>query len=458
MIIVFIAFFLEFLICNLVINPNNDAEHTMAALFLLAINTILVCFAISISIKNKEHPEEERSVKLMIFSSFFIRIAILFWDVYARNIFILPNSEGDAEWYYKIGIRYAFGSLSDSVDYRKYSYYVGQLFKFIGVQKITVQFLHVFFAICSIVLIYKILVMFKVDSDIRRKAIAFACFLPNLMMITTFFLQESIISFMIILSLYLYTRWWFGKSFFNIIGAILASVFAALLHLGGIVVVVGILALLPLTINKKRIIQFSGLKIAFVVLAIFGLLLVISMFGDELLGKLGGEISTTSITGEVGLKETGGGAYVIGIPGLPAALDLIVNTPIRMIYFVFSPLPWAWRGLSDILAFFGSALFYVYTVFFIVKSAKTRPLKNMKNDNISSYYFVLVIIVLIASVMFGWGVANAGSALRHREKFTYIFIVLFAVSKEIILRSEKQNVSEESIGDSSRLQRREVSS
>ena len=457
MFIVIIAIFLEFLLCNLIINPTDDAEHTMASLLLLGINIILVCFAVSYSIKNEENPKEESVVKTMIFSSFFLRIAILFWDIYARNIFILPNSEGDAEWYHINAVKYAFGSLSDAVDYRKYSYYVGQLFKFIGVQKITVQFLHIFFAICSIILIYKILIMFKVNSDIRRKAIAFACFLPNLMMITTFFLQESIISFMIILSLYLYTRWWFGKSFFNIIGAVIASIFAAMLHLGGIVVIVGILALMPLTINKKRIIQFSFLKIIFVVLAVFGLLLVISTFGEDLLGKIGGQISSESITGEVGLKETGGGAYVIGIPGLPASLDLIINTPIRMIYFVFSPLPWAWRGLSDILAFCGSALFFMCAVYFTVKALAKRPLKSLRDDSISSYFVVLVVIVLIASIMFGWGVANAGSALRHREKFTYLFIVLFAISKEIILRTELKIESEESVSDSSRLQCREVS-
>jgi len=144
----------EGILCNFILMPNSDVEQSTCAVVLLVINIVVVCLGISFSIKNN-NVEEERSIKLALFSSFFLRILILLWDVYCRHIFILPNSEGDAEWYHKIGVSYAFGTRAQEVDYTKYSYYIGQLYKFIGVQKMTAQFINVFLAMCSLILVYR---------------------------------------------------------------------------------------------------------------------------------------------------------------------------------------------------------------------------------------------------------------------------------------------------------------
>ena len=58
--------------------------------------------------------------------------------------------------------------------------------------------------------------------------------------------------------------------------------------------------------------------------------------------------------------------------------------------------------------------------------------------------------------MFGWGVSNAGSVLRHREKFTYLFAVTFAVSNEIIYRAGKRN-EPKNLGYRSGIQRKRLS-
>lgn len=446
---------LEGILCNLILIPNSENEITSVPVALLAINVVVVCFGISMSIKNKDK-KEEGNIKMILFASFFVRILVLLWDVYCRHIFILPNSEGDAEWYHKIGVSYAFGTRIDTVDYTKYSYWVGQLYKIIGVQKLTAQFINVFLAMCSIVIIYKILCMFDIDKKTRKITILVVSFLPNLMMITTFFLQESIISFFIISSLYMFTKWWFDGNPANIVFAVALSAVAAVLHMGGITIGIGILLMLVMVNNKDRTIQTTPLKLFMVVIMAFAVLLVLSTFGEDLLGKLGGDISAENILSESNKREEGSGAYVIGIQGLPPAVDLIVNTPIRMFYFVFSPLPWTWRGLSDIVAFLGSTIFYIYVVYIAVKAFKTKPNKTLLGDNIGSYLIVLTVIVLIASVMFGWGVSNSGSVLRHREKFTYICVVMFAISKEIIYRAEKVNAGKEDIGNSSDIQGRRL--
>ncbi len=457
MLVTAIIFAIECISYHLFANPTEQTDTSVFMILSFLINIIIVCIAINSSIRDEKDPELEQSIKSMVIVSFFIRIAILLWDVYARDIFILPNSEGDAEWYHNIGVSFAFGGRSNEVNFNSYSYYVGQFYRFIGVQKLTVQFFHVFLALCSVILIYKILCMFGLDAKIKKRAMFFACFLPNLMMITTYFLQESFIAFFIILSLYFYTKWWFRGNAFNIIFSVVSSAMGSILHIGGIVCAVGILSTLFLVNSKDRKLHITTVRLFAVVFMIFAVLALISVFGDDLLRKMGGEITVESMTGTTDIKEYGGSAYVIGIQGLPPLLDLIVNTPIRAFYFAFSPLPWQWRGLSDILAFFGSTVFYIYLVIQTVKTYRSKATKMLSEDNITSYMFVLVVIVIIAMVMFGWGVANAGTVIRHREKFTYICIVLFAINQEIMLRQKGVDTeNEESVSDSSDLQRRKI--
>ena len=95
-----------------------------------------------------------------------------------------------------------------------------------------------------------------------------------------------------------------------------------------------------------------------------------------------------------------------------------------MFYFLFSPVPWEWRGFKDILAFFIDSIWYVMLCWGIYKS---KP---------NAFYMVkkgLVISLLAVVFIFGLGVSNAGTAMRHRAKLLSFIVVTFCISK-----SEKQ--------------------
>ena len=306
------------------------------------------------------------------------------------------------------------------------------------------------------VLIYKIMCRFGIDAKIRKIAMAFVCFLPNLMIISTVFLQESVIAFLAIASLYLYTVWWTENKTIYFIFALLASAASAFLHTGGAVMAISFVVTYMLVGNKERKVHLTGGRLFLGMALVLGMLVLMSTFGDTLFGKIGGELSAESITSNVGKTDrVSDSDYSVGIKGLPPAVDIIVNSPIRVISFIFAPLPWMWRGVSDIIAFFGSALFYIYVFILVIKAFKAGKGKK-KPDDIWGFFVVLVITWLIASLMFGWGVSNTGTALRHREKFTYICVVLFAVSKECIRRMESSNDEQKSINNSSDIQGRRL--
>lgn len=459
---------LEGILCKFIIRPDGSEDLVTLSLFLLVINAVVTFVGINNSINSKKIAtsseeskffkklnEEEGYVKTIIFLSLICRLMILMWDFFARDIFILPNSEGDAEWYHTIGVSHAFGTRANVVDFQKYVYYVGRFYRIFGVQKITAQFLNIYLAICSVVMIYKIIRRFDISSQVRKLTITIVCFLPNLMMITTFMLQESIIAFCIVSSLYFFVKWWFGEGNYNIVLAVLMSLAGSLLHMGALTIGLGITIMLVLVGNEERKVKMTPARIFAMVFAGVAALVLLVTFGDVFMGKTGGELSTETILSESNKRVEGEAVYSIGITGLPPAVDLVVNTPIRMFYFIFSPLPWMWRGLGDILGFFGSTIFYFWVAYCVIKAIKTKPLKHDDTAVIGSLLITLLVILLIAAIMFGWGVSNAGSVLRHREKFTYLFVVTFAVSNEIIYRAGKRN-EPQNIGYRSRIQRKRL--
>lgn len=448
-----IIMLIEALLCNVMLQPTADTDVGAIEMVLLVVNFFVLIISVFRSIGDKE---DEQTIKYMIIASLLLRLGILFWDIYCRGIFVLPNSEGDAVWYKSAARSYAFYSKSGQYDYDEYSFYIGQLYRLIGIQEITAQYLNVYFAIFSIVLVYKILTLFQVSTKNKKTAIALACFLPNSLMIMTFFLQESIIAFCIILSLYLYTKWWFTRRIVYFILAFIPSLLGSFLHSGSIVPIVAIVATFAFVSNnehKLRITVLAAIGAAIITAVIF---MYISSNSGTLFAKIGGTLSADSVVQHAGLTDKVTEAdYFIGIKGLPSTLDLIVNSPIRMLYFLASPVPWMWRGINDIVAFFGSSIFYIIAFWNAIKLIRHRNGID-KENGMWAYFFVLFIIILFATFMFGWGVSNSGTALRHREKFTYIFIILYVFIKEMTERARKIN-NEESVSDSSRLQRKEVS-
>ena len=87
---------------------------------------------------------------------------------------------------------------------------------------------------------------------------------------------------------------------------------------------------------------------------------------------------------------------------------------------MFSPVPWNWRSATDIIAFIFSSLFYAYVFF------KSIPLlHNSKHSSLTNALFMTALLTLL---LFGWGVSNAGTALRHRDKMVIHYLIMMAIS------------------------------
>jgi hypothetical protein len=142
---------------------------------------------------------------------------------------------------------------------------------------------------------------------------------------------------------------------------------------------------------------------------------------DFFFGKFANIEEVSDIYG-VASARIGGSQYLTGI-SINNFWQLILYSPIYMFYFLTSPLPMDWRGFGDILAFSIDGIFYIYFLFYSVYFSRKYRFKN--------YIFIGTIISILATVfIFGVGVQNAGTAMRHRHKIVPIIIIAYAMVQD----------------------------
>ena len=94
---------------------------------------------------------------------------------------------------------------------------------------------------------------------------------------------------------------------------------------------------------------------------------------------------------------------------------MIVVTPLRAIYFLFSPFPWDVRAVNHVIGLFDALLYMV-----IIGAAWRNRAALWANR--ATRVILLMLIPLVLA--FAWGTGNAGTAVRHRSKLVLAFVML----------------------------------
>lgn len=390
------------------------------SIFLLCINSFFFVFVCGKKAKSKK--------EFMILSlALMLRICTLLWDVYARDIFVLPSAGIDTESFHRFAVMFARGD-----EFSRGGVYfriVGMIYRLFGVQRINAQYFNVMMSMFSIFLVKKMLEQLNLDKRISNLALIMVAFLPNYVIMSSILLRESIIIFLITVSLYFFIKWWQNGYTINIIFALIFPFLAAFFHSGSISPAI-VYALIYIFYSPKD--QKYKLTFKSVMTAVFlvGCFLIIELFFAEGLFRQFDRIK--SIDDIVNVTVRGASGYLRWMEAT-GTIGMIVFSPIRMFYFIASPLPWYWRGFNDIFGFFASACFYLYCYYFLFRSLRK------KHDFNYHLISALLIMALSTTFMFAWGVNNAGTAMRHRDKFISIFVLAFAVCTNTLNNSKNKN-------------------
>ena len=86
--------------------------------------------------------------------------------------------------------------------------------------------------------------------------------------------------------------------------------------------------------------------------------------------------SVDSIEEAANTLDYGGSTYAQYVGDSSSIQNMLIYTIPRIVYFLFSPLPWQWRGPSDVIAFTFSSLFYMYAVVDVNKNMRVYSRYN----------------------------------------------------------------------------------
>lgn len=124
-------------------------------------------------------------------------------------------------------------------------------------------------------------------------------------------------------------------------------------------------------------------------------------------------------------RDAGGSSYAQYVGDARTPIRMIVYFIPRLLYFMFSPFPWQWRGISDIISF--SLCSFVYLLIIVRAFKYIRYTK--KDDENRLLLIALLVVLLLSASFFSWGVSNTGTAIRHRDKFIAIIVTIFALGE-----------------------------
>lgn len=302
-----------------------------------------------------------------------------------------------------------------------YSYIMAAIYSVFGTEDRTIiRTINILAGVFSIYNAYHISKMLWTRKIALQNAFILALF-PLLVVYSQNPIRESFVVYFMTLGFMYFVSWYKLKKPFHLVISIIGFALSTALHMGALMALLA-LAVYHLWVITRSI--FSG-KAFTIMHTLFALL--VTAAGLYYLNTTGWGLSTIGgegAIGEFGVEElierrggderTGRAAYLIGMSA-NNPVDVIWQTPVRMVFFLFTPFPWMLNSIWDLVGLF-DALLYLIIFWGIFKSF---PL--IKQDPAK---MALLFMLLGMVVAFAWGVTNFGTGMRHRAKIVSIAICL----------------------------------
>ncbi|WP_424505127.1 hypothetical protein, partial [Psychrilyobacter sp.] len=271
--------------------------------------------------------------------------------------------------------------------------YMGILLKFIGNSRLLLAYVGVISFMMSVNLMIDLMLKYIQNKKKIYLILAWVIISPITLMNTSFTVKEPHIILLVTLSFSYFIKWFNKNSLKNLIMALLVSTLSMIFHSGMFTLVLGYLIIYFIWDYRKKVFKISlkSFLKTMMSLSIF-ILPVVYFFKNSLFLKFKNIKSITDISKLSSISgKVDGASY--NIPGGDTFLEMILYSPIRVIYFTFSPVPWLWRGLVDIIAFFICTFPYILIIIYDFKIMKNR--KRIKNKNIIILLHILLISAFI---------------------------------------------------------------
>ena len=370
--------------------------------------------------------------RMWILFGILIRCVLALWASFGTGpIAVLLAQESDQEKFFNISLNYFQGDFHAYST--RYPYVLNFIYHFVGPGMIVPRFINILLWYLGFRVVFRYALNNFDLSDFRKqkwtnRLIFFYMFMPYGMMLSQEVLREGIESLFLIISLRMLFQWLKNNRLWQIILSGLAACVAILFHAGNIAMLcVIVFAYGFWNVKGDRWRNFwmaiKSRRGLCVILLIMGALPIYAFINKIYrLDGLPNSISLATIQSFSFLE--GRSDYIRDIPIVKSPIPFIFWTLYRMLYFWISPSPRFWNSPVDIFAFVVDVVPWLYLLlsYFI----------GWRKNSISKESKIGIVLFLIYTFVFGWGTANAGTAMRHRDMLIGVasFIGLLSLNKD----------------------------
>lgn len=366
---------------------------------------------------------ENHSLRLILLVTLLLRLGLAVIQTYTAVD--IPGAGADSLKFERVGWQNAqfwlYGTGEGRISGAMiYSGLIGTFYVMFGRIPFIPQLLNIYISLVTIFVLFK--TIFIVTDNQRASLTAALMFtlIPTLHFFSAVLLRETLLIFFVLLSFYLLIKWVKNDKLVYMAWAFLALVGAGLLH--GVMILLVVVHLFFLCFYSPKEKRWRVVLWQFA-LAVFIGLGAVYLIGNyityQLPSNLTDLITPDHIRAVVERKVVSRTSYLLDT--VPYTyFDLFWQTPLRMIYFLFSPFPWAVESLSDLLGFLDVVILH-FLIYFAVVGGKKLWSKN-RMFVLSAFTFCLLLLT-----MFSWGTTNYGTAWRHRQKLTPYLVLLASV-------------------------------
>ena len=361
----------------------------------------------------------DRPTAIILTAAYLVRLLVFYADIY--QLVANPFSGEDTENFHAAAI--AFLSENGPIK-TNYTYVLAAIYRVFGSYgRFAAQFLNVLMSFGTVLLSCWALRMMEIPRKWRMIAVSVVAFMPVTVCLSGILLRESWIQFFLMFSVCCFIRWYLRGGVWNEVACMGATFAAMLMHAG----CVGALAVYMFGFLVCRTWKTDGVRTYVLTVCVMVLfLLPMLVFPELLLAKF----VNAADSGLDIVPVVAGSTYLLWMQKLGVGLRLLLS-PVRMFYLLFSPLPFDWRGLSDVAVFCIDSLVYIVLVVLMFRPPLLGGAAQLKR--------FLGYAVLVLTFVFALGTTNAGTAVRHRAKFLPVVVLAAALS------GKKTSVSDNSL-------------
>ena len=388
-----------------------------------------------------------REIQVIILIAFLLRIFMAF--------FYTTFGDPDPDGYGILAISMASDGFISAIkeftpNAHFYTWIVAILYSVFGVSELMIRIFNAFLSTLVVIMGYSLGKSLYSKKAAYYIAVILALF-PSLIRFSSAFPnRETLLLFLTMLVLLLIFKFYKSGNLLYFISSVFTALLCVALHTSMVILLLIVLVIwiyktiyniknnkTSIEKAKRHLMLYVGLMgIIGILVALLGLYQF--GWGVDKLERLFLSSDRSFVNQVNYLQENAGGraAYLQSFTFDNPILTVLFS-PVRMLFFMFTPFIWMVRTPIDLLGLL-DALLYLFLTLKAVKTYKDF-VKNKDNKNDNKFFIMVIFIAVILIIgILAVGTSNYGTAIRHRAKILPLLILLAAPS---LLKNKKSKLN-----------------